>query len=485
MTTLHDPPASRSTSASPTDRPRKGYRRLVAGNGLGAGALIVCAALVLIAGCGRPFEEAARPTIDVLAPNLNEIRVDRQLSLSVRVTSSVTVEQVLAGGDTLRYDEARNAWDGVLTLSNGLNRIVLAITDADMQMTFDTLYAMRDVLTASRAGPHLPSSRGGHTATLGEDGFVYVLGGAPHALAPAIASGLVLRNAASSFEPLDASLISPRAGHTATRLPDGRILILGGSTQERVEMTEHLVETAEVFDPVTQTIAPVAIDGEPVRRAYHSATLHEEGAAIYIDLYGGIGDISYRPPILGVRSDIRRFRLDDDVLVALDPAPGPRLREQVAGHSQVDLYPNASINRRDLITGTYYAEIVEQPVSFELEYAPNVGLLQHAVAFPNVESERHAAALLAPGFVGIFGGRQGTYDSAIRRTEVYSAASKHYYRYPDMSTPMARYGHTATKTPQGRILLLGGFLPSGEGVVTTEWYQIPRFEHGFTGITTP
>ncbi|MEX0822560.1 MAG: hypothetical protein WD021_10470 [Rhodothermales bacterium] len=448
---------------------------------------VVSAAVIAmaVAACGRPFEEAARPRIDILSPDLSSVQVERQMQLSVRVTSSIQIERIVAGDDTLTYDEDGNAWNGEYVLSNGLNRIVLSITDADLQTTLDTVYALQDVLTAARSTPHLPESRGGHTTTMTDDGTLYIFGGAPHATAAAISTNLVWRDGASVIEALDQDLSAARIGHAAALLPDGRILITGGSRKEEVGIVDDLVESVEVFDPVSESFDVLPVEGEPIRRAYHTASLHEIDGEVFVDLYGGVGDDSYNPPILGIRSDVRRFRVDADRLVALDPAPGPRLNHRISGHSQIQLFPNIDTNRRDLITGTHYAEIVEQDVSFELEYAPNIGLLQHTVRFPNTPRERHAAVLLEDGFVGIFGGRQGSYDRAVSRTEIYAAAAKGYFHYADVNIPMSRYGHTATKVREKRILILGGFLPSGEGAVTTELFQIPDFNYGWTGADTP
>ncbi|MGE6759826.1 kelch repeat-containing protein [Corallococcus interemptor] len=66
----------------------------------------------------------------------------------------------------------------------------------------------------------------------------------------------------------------PRWGHTATLLPDGRVLIAGGSAQKR----SFYLGTTELYDPATNTWSP----GAPmnVRRLFHSATLLQDGRVL-------------------------------------------------------------------------------------------------------------------------------------------------------------------------------------------------------------
>jgi len=67
----------------------------------------------------------------------------------------------------------------------------------------------------------------------------------------------------------------PRAHHTATLLPDGRILLVGGSQSSN----EHLVEV-EIFDPASGSITQVA----PLHTARrdHSATLLLDGRVLVV-----------------------------------------------------------------------------------------------------------------------------------------------------------------------------------------------------------
>ncbi len=446
---------------------RRGLRQALAG-------MLIAAAVAT--GCQRPFEEPARPQTLVLDPDLTVIQSDKQIELAVRVLSGIPIEHVVAGEDTLAYDEGENAWRGEQVLTGGLNRIVLAITDAEMRTTLDTVYAMQDVLTAARSMPDLLEPRGGHTTTRVADGTIYLFGGARTADGPAQARNMVWRRGGASFAFLEDELNVARIGHTATLMPDGRILILGGALRDGPLLTRDvMVETVEIFDPRTERFTALPVEGTPVRRMYHTAVLLQDDGAVFVDVYGGRDASS-----TGARADVRRFRVEAGRLVALDPAPGPELDERLAGHTQVELFPDVAGNPRFLISGALFTETADRNVSFELEYRPDVGLLQFPAGGLLVPRTQHAAALLGDGFVGHFGGRQESTDHVLNSIEIYSSVAKGTFRYRETAL-LSRFGHTATKLPNQRILLLGGFRPSGDGTALTELYRVPDLEEGTDG----
>jgi RHS repeat-associated protein len=70
-----------------------------------------------------------------------------------------------------------------------------------------------------------------------------------------------------------------RSGHSATVLPDGTVFIFGG-----IGPDNHLVTSAELFDPATQQFTVLA-DVLAIPRAFHTATLLTDGTVL---LAGGI-----------------------------------------------------------------------------------------------------------------------------------------------------------------------------------------------------
>jgi hypothetical protein len=71
------------------------------------------------------------------------------------------------------------------------------------------------------------------------------------------------------------SMLPPRTGHTATLLPNGKVLMVGGSSAES--------ETNELYDPATGAFSVTAHLGW--NRAWHTATLLGDGRVL---IAGGV-----------------------------------------------------------------------------------------------------------------------------------------------------------------------------------------------------
>jgi hypothetical protein len=133
--------------------------------------------------------------------------------------------------------------------------------------------------TASQLGPtvgELQVGRAAHRDTLLNDGRVLLTGG--------FAQGSNVTNSAETYSPLlgtftelaDPMLVG-RAQHSATRLADGKVLIAGGWVQTGLG---DVVETrsAEIFDPVAGDFSPT---GDLVTaRADHAALLLPDGRVL-------------------------------------------------------------------------------------------------------------------------------------------------------------------------------------------------------------
>jgi hypothetical protein len=124
------------------------------------------------------------------------------------------------------------------------------------------------------------SPRAGHTATLLSDGHVLVAGGAA-------ANGEVVATA-ELYEPTSGrwsdtgSMTEGRVGPTAILLADGRVLVVGGGPLSNGFSTA--VASAEVYDPASGIWSAAAT--MHADRQYHTATLLRDGTVL---VAGGIG----------------------------------------------------------------------------------------------------------------------------------------------------------------------------------------------------
>ncbi len=116
----------------------------------------------------------------------------------------------------------------------------------------------------------LLTARSGHTATRLDDGNVLIVGGDE-------AGSAEIFDSSSSSSTFAGSLNTARSGHTATRLGDGRVLITGGAA----------LATTEIYDAATQTFS-LGAQMNTVRSG-HTATVLSDGRILIAG--GGTAEI--------------------------------------------------------------------------------------------------------------------------------------------------------------------------------------------------
>jgi Kelch motif len=119
-----------------------------------------------------------------------------------------------------------------------------------------------------------------HTATLLKDGRVLIAGGEyapnPNGL-PTQASAELYDPSTGSFS-ITGSMTTPREVHTATLLPDGRVLIAGGRQYIGDGRLITILASAELYDPVTGTFTAT---GDMIEaQTSHAATLLNNGKVL-------------------------------------------------------------------------------------------------------------------------------------------------------------------------------------------------------------
>jgi Galactose oxidase, central domain len=217
-----------------------------------------------------------------------------------------------------------------------------------------------------------------------------------------------------------------RAAHTATLLSNGRVLLAGGFQDKAGG--EVAFDHAELFDPVSNTFAPIRNLTEP--RNGHTATLLPSGLVL---LAGGWG---------------LRERLDtNDVF---DPQTGQftsirRMAQPRAGHTAT-LLKNGSV----LIAGGKSARD-HLVVAAEL-YDAATGHFQLGSTLLEGR-ENHTATLLPDDRVLIVGGGDGQ-GRVLASAELYDLSTNQFTRAGSMSVP--RYKHAAALLAGGSVLVIGG-----------------------------
>lgn len=222
------------------------------------------------------------------------------------------------------------------------------------------------------------------------------------------------------------SMSTARTGHTATLLPNGRVLVVGGASV----VDRPPLRTAELYDPSTGLWTPTTLPMAfpvVVSRVGHTATLLANGLVLVAggdDGEGGATALLYDPrsgrwTATGRMQQARRDHTatllpSGQVLVAGGDASGSR------GTASAELY--------DPVRGSWTA----------------TGSMQGPRRF-------HTATLLPDGRVLVAGGAGNDHLSS---AEVYDPRKGIWAPTGTMTT--ARVGHTATLLPNGKVLVTGG-----------------------------
>ena len=257
-----------------------------------------------------------------------------------------------------------------------------------------------------------------HTATALPAGAVLVVGG----LWSYPATTERWDPASSTFDAAGA-LAEPRGIHTATRLPDGRVLVVGGTDADGV------LASAEAWDPASDTFGPAGSLAQA--RAWHTATLLRDGSVLVV---GGTS---------AELSDVDGFVASAEVW---DPLTGTFSPSGSLAEAR-GAYHTATILRdgRVLVVGGMGGE-----GSAEV-WDPATGAFGSAGALAEARSG-HTATLLSDGRVLVVGG--GGVDGFLASSEVWDPATGMFGSAGSLAEGRAM--HTATLLRDGRVLIVGG-----------------------------
>jgi N-acetylneuraminic acid mutarotase len=282
----------------------------------------------------------------------------------------------------------------------------------------------------------LTTGRFYHTATLLPNGKVLAAGGWGVSQTTPLASA-ELYDPASATWAMTSTLGSRRGNHTATMLPSGKVLVAGGYSSGTGNSA-----SAELYDPASAAWASTGSLNSA--RSRHTATLLSNGKVLVVGgLSGGSSSTSLASAEL------------------YDPASGTWT---VTGSLAAARYYHAATllpNGKVLVTGG------DNVLSAEV-YDPASGTWTGTQPLPGVRAV-HTATLLPNGNVLITGGSYSPgFGGALASSELYVPASGTWTAAGNLGA--ARYRHTATLLTNGRVLAPGG-LDNSSTLASAEVYD--------------
>ncbi len=297
------------------------------------------------------------------------------------------------------------------------------------------------------AGPSMSTARVLHSAVRLNDGRVLVIGGADQN-ANTLSSCEIYDPATNSFSGTG-SMGTPRVLHGAALMADGRVMVAGGTDTLSSNVTDVVTGTlnsAEIYNPATGSWSGTASIGG--RRLAPALSLLPNGqvmvsGGVQIGFFFGI-------PVSAVSTtNVQRWSNGGW-------SSGPNMAQGRAGHqyNQVRLNDGrilmtGGVNVPSLLGATNAA-----PINGAELYNPASNSWQ-TVNMP-VSRALHSATVLADGRVAVCGGAQGllTAPVSIADVHLFNPASNSWSGAPSLDGPRA--SHVASLLPDGTLALFGG-----------------------------
>jgi hypothetical protein len=314
---------------------------------------------------------------------------------------------------------------------------------------------------------NLTTPRGGHSATLLTTGKVLIAGGIAAAgqYTATLATAELYDPSTGAFT-ATGNMTTPRIRHTATLLPDGRVLIAGGSRDVSNSGPTLILASAELYDPSTGVFT--AIGDMIAPHECHGATLLNNGKVLitgaYDSIKGGVANAELYDPATGRFSLTGKYSSPSDtntcqafvsallqdgrVLIVWE---GPALEAPAGSGTAAELY--------DPVSGTFTATGTSALVSY-------YGL--------------PTATLLMNGKILVAGG--ATQPLFRTDAELYDSSTGTFTATGNMVT--GHLGHKTTLLPDGTVLLAGSSLFAG-GPAIAETYGPATGTFAATGTWSP
>ena len=306
------------------------------------------------------------------------------------------------------------------------------------QILLTSMQSVRAVFLPLPPPPRMTTNRAAHAAVRLSNGQVLITGGfsVPSIPSPALNTAEIYDPVANTFTALTSRMVSARASHTATLLLNGQVLLSGGHATNNSDG----MDTAELYDPITQTFTAVS-SAMPVPRGGHAATLLPNGQVL---LVGGFNGGHNDPPVA------------HNTAALYDPTSQTFTAIAATMAASRDDSPTATLllNNLVLITGGGSLHITQNTAEV---YDPTTQTFSALIATMTSARQGHKAILLPSGQVLLTG---GAIESAsgflvLDSMETYDPAAQTFNPVTaTMESPRAFHG--ATLLPSGNVLFTGG-----------------------------
>lgn len=310
------------------------------------------------------------------------------------------------------------------------------------------------------------TSRRIHTLTVLDDGRVLAVGGGHGhpSVKPFILASAEIYDPATGTWTETGSLHQSRCLHSATLLPNGRVLVAGGATDQPPLPTQIVTGTAEIYDPATGTWTPAA------------AMLHSRASFPAVPLPNG--QVTAVSGLVETGSDLTGLTFCEsydpatDTWTPIDPIGTPVPGEP--GTSRVNAQAVALDDGSILLTGGHQGGPLAWSYSpFSLSDAERYDPATNRwapTAPMKVARDEHRMIKLDSGKVLAIGGLEyGGYDTGYQNSETYDPTTGTWAPPIGLSAGRAKFG--AVKLADGRVLIAGGATvlgaagPDGENTV--------------------